>query len=520
MTRSVSFALVSSMVAALAVGPAAGGPTTTKQEAPAGAGQGNTRLTVTVGKSLIIDSPLNIQRISVANGDLVEAVAVNPKEVLINGKAAGDTTLIVWQQNGTRLLYDLTVRLSQGKVDAVRQQIAREIPDQDVTVTYENDSAFVRGTVKDVTTADRVLNIASTLGKTINLLRVNVPPPETQVLLRVRFANVDRGAATDLGVNLLSSAFNQATGITTGQYPAGKIDVSGNGGTQFTFSDALNIFLFRRDINLGATIKALQSKRLLEVLAEPNVMAINGKQASFVAGGEFPFPMLQGGAGVGSVTVAFREFGVRINFLPVVTPRGTIRLQVAPEVSSLDYANGVTFQGFTIPALATRRIQTEVELDSGQSFLIAGLLDNRMTETLNKIPGIGDIPLLGKLFQSKSIERKNTELLVLITPEVVRPIPADQKPPELNYPVQFMESNSGFNPRTPGLDKTGPVPSKPPSETMPVEELMQQQKQGQAAPSANVPPFQLVPIPVPSAPAPASPGLAPPPMSGAGGPGK
>jgi pilus assembly protein CpaC len=204
----------------------------------------------------------------------------------------------------------------------------------------------------------------------------------------------------------------------------------------------------------------------------------------------------------------------------VVTPRGTIRLQVAPEVSSLDYANGVTFQGFTIPALATRRIQTEVELDSGQSFLIAGLLDNRMTETLNKIPGIGDIPLLGKLFQSKSIERKNTELLVLITPEVVRPIPADQKPPELNYPVQFMESNSGFNPRTPGLDKTGPVPSKPPSETMPVEELMQQQKQGQAAPSANVPPFQLVPIPVPSAPAPASPGLAPPPMSGAGGPGK
>jgi pilus assembly protein CpaC len=488
-----------------------------KQEgAPAA---GNTRLTVTVGKSLIIDSPLNIQRISVANGDLVEAVAVNPKEVLINGKAPGETTLIVWQQNGTRLLYDLTVRVHQGKLEAVRQQIAREIPDQDVSVTFENDTAFVRGTVKDVVTAERVLTIASTLGKTINLLRANVPPPETQILLRVRFANVDRAASTDLGVNLLSSAFNQATGVTTGQFPSGQINVSGDK-TIFNFSDALNIFLFRRDINLGATIKALQSKRLLEILAEPNVMAINGKQASFVAGGEFPFPMLQGGAGVGAVTVSFREFGVRINFLPVITQRGTIRLQVAPEVSSLDYANGVTFQGFTIPALATRRVQTEVELDSGQSFVIAGLLDNRLTDTLNKIPGIGDIPLLGKLFQTKSISRNNSELLVLITPEVVRPIPTDQKPPELNYPGKFMESNSGFYPRTPGIDKTGPVPVKPASETVPVEELMQQQKQGQATPSANVPQFQLIPVPVPTAAPSANPGLTPAPMSSPGGSGK
>jgi len=517
MRPSVHIALALLLAAALAAAPAAGGPATTKQEAPAA--QGNTRLTVTVGKSLIIDSPLNIQRISVANGDLVEAVAVNPKEVLINGKAVGDTTLIVWQQNGTRLLYDLTVRGHQGKLEAVRQQIAREIPDQDVTVTFENETAFVRGTVKDVTTAERVLNIAATMGKTVNLLRVNVPPPETQVLLRVRFADVDRSASMDLGVNLLSTAFNQATGVTTGQFPSGRINISGTQST-YSFSDALNIFLFRPDINLGATIKALQSKGLLEMLAEPNVLAINGKQASFVAGGEFPFPMLQGGAGVGAVTVAFREFGVRINFLPVVTPRGTIRLQVAPEVSSLDYANGVTFQGFTIPALNTRRIQTEVELDSGQSFLIAGLLDNRTTQTLNKIPGIGDIPLLGKLFQSKSITRNNSELLVMITPEVVRPIPTDQKPPALNYPVPFMEPNSGFYPRTPGMDKTGPVPVHPGTETMPAEELMQSLKQGQAAPQATVPPFQLVPVPVPSAPQPASPGLTPAPMSSPGGSGK
>ena len=317
-------------MAFVAAGVAANGigtPATVGQpgQQPPGNGSGPSRLTVTVGKSLIIDSPLNIQRVSVANGELVEAVAVNPKEVLINGKAVGETTLIVWQQGGTRLLYDLTVRLNQAKIDAVRAQLAREIPDQDVSLAWENDTAFLRGTVKDVVTAARAESIAKTLGKFVNLLRVNVPPPEAQILLRVRFANVDRAASTDLGVNLISSAFNQLSATSTGQYPAPRISGNADGSTTFTFSDALNILLFRRDINLGATIKALQNKRLLEILAEPNVLAVNGKQASFLAGGEFPFPTLQGGAGVGAVTISFREFGIRINFLPAVTARGSIR---------------------------------------------------------------------------------------------------------------------------------------------------------------------------------------------------
>jgi pilus assembly protein CpaC len=470
-------------------------------------GQPAPRLNVTVGKSLIIDSPLNIQRISVANGDLVEAVAVNPKEVLINGKAPGETTLIVWQENGARLLYELTVKSSQAKIEAVRTQLAREIPDGDINVVYENDTAFVRGTVKDVIMAERVMAITGSLGKVINLMRVAVPPPETQVLLKVRFANIDRGADRDLGINLTSTAFNQDTRATTGQFTG--------------IADAVNIFMVRPDLNLTAAIKALEAKRVLEILAEPNVIAINGKQASFVAGGEFPFPTLQGGAGVGAVTVQFREFGVRINFLPTITPRGTIRLQVAPEVSSLDYANGVTFQGFTIPALATRRIQTELELESGQSFMVAGLLDNRTTEALNKIPGLGDVPLLGKLFQSKSVSRKNSELMVLITPEVVRPMPADMERPDLKWQREFMKPNSEF-PRHPGIDKTGKVPVSYP-ETMPAEQLMQQQKQGQAAPAANTPGFQLVPVAVPTGNnQSANPGLSPAPMGAppAGGSGK
>jgi len=473
------------------------------------------KLVVTVGKTLIIDSPVNIQRVSVANGDLVDAVAVNPKEVVINGKGAGETSLMIWQQNGSRMLYDLTVRMSPVRLDAVRHQLALEFPDATLDVTYENDTAFVRGTVKDVVSADRVMAIASTLGKAVNLLRVDVPPTEAQVLLRVRFANVDRSASLDLGLNLASKAFNQDTNVTTGQFPG--VSVNNNG--TFSLSDALNIFLFRNDINLATTIKALQAKNLLEMLAEPNVLAINGKQASFVAGGEFPFPMLQGGAGVGAVTIAWREFGVRLNFMPQVTARGTIRLQVAPEVSSLDYSNAVTFEGFTIPALSTRRVLTEVELESGQSFVIGGLLNNQTTENLNKIPGLANIPLFGKLFQSKAVSRSNSELLVIITPELVRPIPAGQALPELKYPRSFMESNSSIEMRQPGMDKTGPVPNQPTTTTIPVEELEHDQKQGQAAPNAAMPQFQLLPVPVPQAAPSPNPGLTPPPLASTANPG-
>ncbi|HTT63121.1 MAG TPA: pilus assembly protein N-terminal domain-containing protein [Bryobacteraceae bacterium] len=457
----------------------------------AGASAAPDKLTVTVGKSMIIDSPVNIQRISVANGDLVEAVAVNPKEVLINGKQAGDTSLIIWQQGGNRLLYDLTVRMSTSKLDAIRQQLARDFPNDEINVTYENDTPFVRGTVKDTTAADRVMSIVGTLGKPVNLLRVNVPPPETQILLKVRFADVDRAATQDLGVNIVSGAFNQSTAITTGQYTPPTIGA----GLPITISDALNVLLFRKDINLGVTIKALESKRVLQTLAEPNVLTTDGKPASFISGGEFPFPMVQGGASVGTVTISFREYGIKINFLPRITPRGTVQLQVTPEVSALDFANAVTFQGFTIPALSTRRINTEVELESGQSFMIAGLLDNTMTETLNKIPGLANIPLFGNLFKSRSRAKNNTELLVLVTPEVVRPIPAGQPAPMLHFPDSFLPPNSDFPMHQPGMDKTGPVPVKPPSETMPLEELIQRRREGQAAPQPTMQPMMLVPVP-------------------------
>lgn len=449
------------------------------------------KLVVTVGKSLIIDSPMKIQRISVADGGLIEAVAVNPKEVLINGKAPGETSLIVWQEGGNRLLYDLTVRMSPIRLEVVRQQLARDFPNEEINVTFDNETAFVRGTVKDVVAAERVMAMTASLGKAVNLLRVEVPPVEQQILLKVRFCNVDRSASMDLGVSFASGAGNQSTVVGTGQFPGPGVAANG----VVSLSEALSVLLFRRDLNLAAAIKALEVKSMLETLAEPNVLAINGKEASFVAGGEFPFPMVTPSASGNVLTVQFREFGIRIHFLPKVTPRGTIQLQVSPEVSSLDYSNAVSISGTTIPALSTRRVQTEVELESGQSFVIAGLLDNRMTETINKIPGLASIPLLGKLFTSRARSRNNSELLVIVTPEVVRPLPAGQALPSLNMPIPFLTRNSDTEMHQPGMDKTGPVPVKQPVDSMRVEELIQQRKEGQAAPPATLQPFQLIPVP-------------------------
>jgi pilus assembly protein CpaC len=444
-------------------------------------------LSVTVGKSLVVDSPVNIQRVSVANPAMAEAVAITPKELLVNGLTPGETTLIIWQQGGNRLFYDLTVRQSTRKIEAVRAELGRDLAGQDVSVNFENDTAFISGTVKDLVTSDRAVSIASTLGKVVNLLHVSVPPVESQILLKVRFANVDRKASLDLGVNLNSlTAFNfvNPTSILTGG------------------STSPNILLTRKDINVAAAITALQAKNLLEILAEPNVLAINGKQASFVAGGEFPYPTLQGGgAGLGAVTIAFREFGIRLQFLPTVTPRGTIRLQVMPEVSSLDFAHGLTFQGFSIPALSTRRVQTEIELETGQTFVIAGLLDNETTDNLSKIPGLSAIPLLGKLFTTKSVQRQNTELMVLVTPEIVRPIPQGQPVPEVVFPKPVkMDGSAKSAPQQPGMDVTGPVPNKPETESMPVEQLQELRKAGQPA-TPPMPAVQFIPVPVTPAPA-------------------
>jgi pilus assembly protein CpaC len=219
------------------------------------------------------------------------------------------------------------------------------------------------------------------------------------------------------------------------------VSAQGGVGSNIGVSDLLNIFIFRPDINLAATIKALQEHNAVEILAEPNLMTESGKDASFLAGGEFPFPILQssGGGGFAGITIQFKEFGVRLNFTPTLTPDGLIHLKVKPEVSSLDFANALTIQGFVIPALSTNRVESEMDLSDGQSFVIAGLMDNRVTEQLEKVPGIGDIPILGKLFQSHTFNKSKNELMVVVTPRIVHPVAADQPAPNLQFPKPFLE---------------------------------------------------------------------------------
>ena len=473
-------------------------------------------LYVTVGKSLLVDSPTIIQRVSVANGGVAEAIATTPREVLVNGKAAGETSLIVWQENGNRLIFDLIVQASSAKVDNINRELRTEMGDQKVTISMDDGVPFLRGTVNDLMSADRAVLIASALGKPVNLLRVKVPPVEAQILIKVRFVDVDRTYSQQLGLNFFSNGATGTIGsVSTGQFTPPQPQLNSNGGASstgtsstagqstFSLTNALNIFFFRPDLNLGATIEALQAQSWLQILAEPNVLTLNNKTASFLAGGEFPFPTLQGGgAGLGAVTIQFREFGVRINFTPTVTPRGTIRLQVTPEVSTLDFTNGLTFQGTTIPGLSTRRVSTEIELESGQTFAIAGLLDNRVTEQLSKIPGLGDIPFFGRLFRSKNLQKTNSELLVIVTPEIVRPLPAGQKVPDLNFPRKFMAPNTpGVPMHTPGMETTGPVPVHPPQETIPVEQLIQLQRAPQPTNQQTAPVIQFVPMLTQPAPA-------------------
>jgi pilus assembly protein CpaC len=481
------------------------------QQPPAGANNEPTaaevavrRLSLTVGLSRIVESPINIQRASVALPDIIEFVAVSPKELLINGKKEGETSLILWEQGGGRVLFDVDVAPNPSRVDAVKRQLKDELSGQDVQLYYENNVPFLRGTVKDLTSADRAVTIATTLGKPVNLLHVTTPPPQTQVLLKVRFADIDRGAQSEYGINFFRNGNTVTSGaLSTSQFSPSSLQSQNTSGGQgaanasgFTISSALNLFLYNRSIDLGALVNFLQTKNLLQILAEPNVLAVDGKPASFLAGGEFPYPTIGTAAGgAGQVTIQFRRFGVSIDFTPHITSRGTIRLEVTPEVSSLDFANGLVFQGFNIPALSTRRVQTEIELESGQSFAIGGLLDNRVTETMNKIPGLSAIPLFGKLFESRSIQKNKTELLVLVTPEIVRPIPADQPAPSMGFPVPFMKDGTDVLPRTPGMDKTGPVPVTPPSPTIAVETLADEKARDKNRQNSQ-PQMQLLGVPI------------------------
>ncbi|MGB2603476.1 MAG: hypothetical protein WBC78_07770 [Candidatus Sulfotelmatobacter sp.] len=314
-------------------------------------------------------------------------------------------------------------------VSACAEEEHRVFPDEQIAVTPSRAAIVLSGHVTTEDVAKRAGELAAAYSKNVVNVLTFGPVGAQEVLLEVKFAEVDRSALTQLGANFFSTgAANTIGTVTTGQYggfaPPAVSQTTGQTGpfaANQTISDVLNLFLFRPDIHFGAVIEALENKSLLQILAEPNLIAVNGKKASFLAGGQFPFPIVQPGAGFTAVTISFKEFGVKLEFTPVIMPNGNIHLTVAPEVSTLDFADALTISGFTVPALSTRKAETEFELQDGQSFVIAGLIDNRLTDVWNKVPGLGDIPILGAFFKSKSVSRSNSELMVLCTVHRVSP---------------------------------------------------------------------------------------------------
>lgn len=442
-------------------------------------------LSVAVGKTVLVDCVRPTTRVAIGLGDVAEAQAISPNEIMVNGKTAGETSLIIWDDRGGRQFFNVTVRASSAaldnNIDAVRRELMTELPGQAVKVNAENGAIYLRGTAKDLSSTMRAVQIASTAGKVVNLLNVELPKAKPQILLKVRFASVDRSKIKSLGINLYNLGLGNAIGgISTGQFSppvigggTGSGGVSA-GGNSATFSNELNLFAFFPGLSSGASIQALETTGVVEVLAEPNIVAMDGQEASFLAGGEYPYPMVQGSsAGTpGAVTIEFKEYGVRLNFIPTVTPRGTIRLQVAPEVSSLDFSNAIQISGFNVPAITTRKMKTEVELTEGSTFVIGGLIDNRENETFEKIPFIGDVPILGKLFQSKQTTKTNTELIVLVTPEIVAPLEAGTAAPLPKYPTKFLPPNSNIPMNQPDAKTAANTPAPVPA-TIPVETLLQ-----------------------------------------------
>ena len=419
---------------------------------------------VTAGRSTVVTTNFDVTRIAITNPAIADAVIIKPREVLIDGKTPGTITLMLWGAD-QRVQYDIVV---EQPISPLEQQLHQLFPKEEVIVTMNADGIVLSGRASSTQVMLRigeVVRAAQPKANVINMLQVPGGTDAQQVMLQVRIAEVNRKALSEIGTSL----FTGPTGVgdwigrgTTGQFPSVEykdlertqtptsLDLKG----KMEFSDFLNIFLFNTKWNAGTLVRALKQTGHFQSLAEPNLIAYNGKEASFLAGGEFPVPIV---TALGQVSIQFKEFGVRLNFTPTIAG-DLIRLKVRPEVSDLDFNNGITLEGFRIPALHTRRAETEVELRDGQSFAVAGLIDNSAQIDTAAIPMLSQIPIIGHLFSSKADRKERTELLVLITPRLVRALNPDEVPPLPTMPGRFLPSEDDLGGRLEGGGGTVDAP--------------------------------------------------------------
>jgi pilus assembly protein CpaC len=398
-----------------------------------------------VGHSLFFDAQAPLSRVYVDNPAVLESYAATPRQVVVSGLVPGIATIVLWDVKGANTAYSVVV-----DVDIARLQEAYEnqFPMDKILVSADQSDIILHGYVASKEEFTLATKLAAGFGKTVaNSLRI-APPHLRQVRLSVKFAEVDRTKAAQMGFSLLS--MGQTIGMTsTGQFQAFQapaISTSSSAMSE-TVNTPLNLLLYNQNLNIGAAIQDMASKQVLEILAEPTITALSGHTGTFLAGGEFPFPMVQGGmSGQVSVSVQFMPYGVNLNFLPVVLDDGTIRLHVAPEVSALDYTNEVEIDGYTIPAISTRRAETDIELRDGQTFALTGLLDRRITDQFEQMPGFASIPILGMLFRSKNLHHSTSELLVIVTPHIIDEVShPDDAAPKAPAPVVPYMANPSFD---------------------------------------------------------------------------
>ena len=448
-----------------------------------------------VGRSTVLNVGATIARVSLTVPDIADALVTAPSQLLIHGKKPGTISMFVWDKAGAISTFEVKVRHD---LSALLAHLKQLFPGEDITVLGSGKDVVLSGTVSSKYVIEKAGDMAAGYvakkDDVVNMLKQQEGVASNQVMLRVRFAEVSRSAMQELGVNFI------ANGSGTSDQWFGRTN-AGTPGPSFSdgklvFSDFLNLFVFNAKEQLGAVVKALSNKGLFQSLAEPNLIATNGKEASFLAGGEYPYPVVQSGSGTNSVTITFKEFGVRLSFTPTVLGGDLIHLKVKPEVSSLDFANAVVIDGFRVPALSTRRTETEVELRDGQTFAIAGLMNNTLTNSMSKIPGIGDIPVLGLLFRSKAHQKNQTELVVMITPTIIRKgqMGVSEGLPSLVEPYLARP------------DKTYPNPDPfTGSARYPADQPQPREGNGTAAPrtgTAQQTPASSAPVTTPAAPAP------------------
>ncbi|WP_263372806.1 type II and III secretion system protein family protein [Granulicella aggregans] len=397
-------------------------------------------LHVIVGHTMFLDTAERVKRVYVANPAVVDSYTASPHQIVVTAKAPGIGSVVLWDEMGNSRAYLFS---SDVDVEDLATSLNRALPLEDVHVHSRESHVVLTGTVSTDAKAEAAVKLASMYSKDVSNGIVVNRALVKQVTLKVRVVEVDRSKANQFAFNFFSQGGSLISNTTTQQFqsnptvtpPSGTTNV-----TTLTVANALNFLLFSTKLNVGATLQDLESKQVLQILAEPSITTLSGEKANFLAGGEFPFPVVQGSStGATTITIQFRSYGVKLEFTPVVNADGTIELKVAPEVSALDYTNAVTISGYTIPAISTRRADTQVTLNSGQSFAISGLLDRRTTDLYSLTPGIGNVPVLGQLFRSKSVTHSVGELIVIVTPEVVNPLKgADPLPPEPKPVIPFL----------------------------------------------------------------------------------